>query len=212
MIIVALVVVGYLLGSIPVAWILTKVVTGQDLRRLGSGNVGVMNTALSVARWAGLVVFLAEAAKGVLAVILARTLAGGEAQTVVVREVAVALTVLATVAGTRWSIWLRGAGGRGNTAGGAAVLLLSWPTVIAGLVTWALLRVVSRRSFVATRVALVLWPIFFGLFTRSWVYGVFGAALSLMYLSTQRPETDDHLIIKERWPNLWAFLSGPRRE
>ena len=58
---------------------------------------------------------------------------------------------------------------------------------------------------------LVLWPIFFGLFTRSLVYGVFGAALSLKYLSAIHPETDDHLIIKERGPNLWAFLSGLRR-
>jgi glycerol-3-phosphate acyltransferase PlsY len=209
--IVALVVLGYLLGSIPVAWILARVVTGQDLRQLGSGNVGVMNTALSVARWAGLLVFLAEAAKGVLAVILARMLGGGEAQAPWAGEITIALTVLAAVAGTRWAIWLRGAGGRGNTAGVAAVLLLSWPTVVAGLAAWALLRVLSRRSFVATRGVLVLWPIAFGLFTRSWVYGVFGAALSLMYLSTQHPETDDHLIIKERWPNLWAFLSGPRR-
>jgi hypothetical protein len=91
------------------------------------------------------------------------------------------------------------------------VLLLSWPTVLAGLAAWALLRILSKRSFVATRGVFALWPILFALLTWSWVYGVFGAALSLMYLSTQRPETDDHLIIKERWPNLWAFLSGPRR-
>jgi glycerol-3-phosphate acyltransferase PlsY len=82
------------------------VVTGQDLGQLGSGNVGVMNTALSVARWAGLLVFLPKAGKGVLAVALARTLDGGEASAQVDREVAIALTVLATVAGTRWSsLW-----------------------------------------------------------------------------------------------------------
>jgi glycerol-3-phosphate acyltransferase PlsY len=44
---------GYLLGSIPIAWIVAKLVTGKDLRTLGSGNVGVMNVALSVTRWAG---------------------------------------------------------------------------------------------------------------------------------------------------------------
>jgi hypothetical protein len=32
-----------------------------------------------------------------------------------------------------------------------------------------------------------------------------------MYLSTPRPETDDHLLIKKRWPNLWGFLASPRR-
>jgi glycerol-3-phosphate acyltransferase PlsY len=61
---------AYLLGSIPVAWLLARWLTGHDLRRMGSGNVGVMNSALSVARWAGLLVFLTEIAKGLLAVTL----------------------------------------------------------------------------------------------------------------------------------------------
>src|SRR5439155_26411825 len=97
---VLLVAGGYLLGSIPVAWLVTRAVTGQDLRQLGSGNVGVMNTALSVHRWAGLIVFLAEIAKGVLAVLAAQVWDG--------REVAIGRTVLATIVGTRWPIWLRG--------------------------------------------------------------------------------------------------------
>jgi glycerol-3-phosphate acyltransferase PlsY len=201
--IVLLVVTGYLIGSIPVAWIMARLVTGEDLRQLGSGNVGVMNTALSVARWAGLLVFLAEAAKGALAVVLARALDGS--------AVAIALTVLATVAGTRWSVWLRGAGGRGNTAGVTAILLLSWPTVVCGLCIWVLARLVTRSSFLATRIGLVTWPFLFGLLTQLWWNALFGAVLSLMYLSTQQPETDDHLRIKERWPSLWGFLSGPRR-
>ncbi|MGD8820335.1 MAG: glycerol-3-phosphate acyltransferase [Anaerolineae bacterium] len=200
---IVLVVLGYLLGSIPVAWIVARLVTGRDLRQMGSGNVGVMNTALSVARWAGLLVFLVEAGKGAGAVFLARALDGS--------EVAIALTVLATVAGTRWSIWLRGAGGRGNTAGITAVLFLSWPTVAGGLAIWCLARVITGRSFVATRIGFLTWPFLFGLLTQSWWNVLFGVALSLMYLSTQRPETDDHLLIKKRWPNLWGFLASPRR-
>lgn len=201
--IIVLTVMGYLIGSLPVAWIVAKLLTGRDLRQMGSGNVGVMNTALSVARWAGVLVFLAEAGKGVAAVFLARALDGS--------EMAVAVTVLATVAGTRWSIWLRGAGGRGNTAGVTAILLLSWPTVAGGLAIWCLVRVITGRSFVATRISFLSWPFLFGLLTQSWWNVLFGAALSLMYLSTQRPETDDHLLIKERWPNLWGFLASPRR-
>jgi glycerol-3-phosphate acyltransferase PlsY len=111
-----LIAVSYLVGSIPVAWLITKFVTGQDLRRMGSGNVGVMNTGLSVARWAGLLVLMAEAAKGALAVTMARTLDGG--------AVTIGLADLATIIGTRWPVWLHGAGGRGNTAGLAALLLI----------------------------------------------------------------------------------------
>ena len=198
-----LVVICYLVGSIPVAWLVAKLVTGEDLRQSGSGNVGVMNTALSVARWAGLLVFLAEAAKGAAAVLLARAWGAD--------PIAMGLAVLATVAGTRWSIWLRGAGGRGNTAGFTAILLLSCPTVVAVVVLWCLARVITRKSFLATRIVLALWPFLFGLLTQSRWNLAFGAALSLMYFTTQEPETDDHLLIKQRWPNLWEFLTGPRR-
>jgi glycerol-3-phosphate acyltransferase PlsY len=194
---------GYLLGSIPVAWLVARAVTGQDLRRLGSGNVGVLNTAISVARWAGLLVFVAEAAKGVGAVFLARSLSND--------PTALALTLLAAVAGTRWSIWLRGAGGRGNTASMAGVFVLSWPTVACGVALWCLAHLLTRRSFVATRILLLTWPFLFGLLTWSWWNGLAGAALSLMFLTTHRPETDDHLIIQERWSSLWGFLTGPRR-
>ncbi len=97
------VVIAYLLGSIPIAWLLTKWVTGQDLRRLGSGNVGVMNTALSASRWAGVVAFVCEAAKGFLAVTIPRSLHQG--------EIIVSLIVIAVVVGTRWPIWLGFKGG-----------------------------------------------------------------------------------------------------
>src|SRR3990170_4839288 len=110
---------GYLIGSVPMAWALTWAASGRDLRRLGSGNVGVMNVALSVGRWAGLIVFAGEAGKGVAAVAVARALGGSNLQ--------LGVAALAVVAGTRWPIWLGGAGGRGNTAGAAAPSLLSWP-------------------------------------------------------------------------------------
>ncbi len=202
--ILGLAVAGYLLGSIPIAWIVTKVVTGKDLRTLGSGNVGVMNVALSVTRWAGLLVYLGETAKGLLAVALARGVNDS--------PVAIGVTVLATVIGTRWMVWLGFAGGRGNTAGLAAMLLLSWQTLLIGVGIWALVRVITRNSFWATRISLFSLPFVFGWLTQSWVYLLFGLALSEIYLTTHKTVTDDHTIIKERWPSLWAFLIGPKRK
>lgn len=203
---------GYLLGSIPLAWIVAKLVTGKDLRTLGSGNVGVMNVALSVTRWAGLLVFLGEALKGVLAVYLAVTVSvnsGGSAPQLV--ELALGVTVLATVVGTRWMIWLRFAGGRGNTAGLGAMLVLSWHTLVIGFAIWIVVRVLIKSSFWATRLSLLSWPFIFGMLTGSVVFLIFGFALSGVYLTTHETVTDDHTIIKERWPSLWAFVIGPRR-
>jgi len=213
---VGLAIAGYLLGSIPLAWIAARLVTGKDLRTLGSGNVGVMNVALSVTRWAGLLVFLGEIFKGVLAVYMAVQLAGcGSPQATLSGslecQLAIGVTVLATVIGTRWMIWLRFAGGRGNSAGLGAMLVLSWQTLVIGLSIWALIRVLSKSSFWATRVSLITWPFVFGLLTNSVVFLIFGLLLSGVYLTTHETVTDDHTMIKERWPSLWAFVIGPKR-
>jgi glycerol-3-phosphate acyltransferase PlsY len=203
-VIVVLAVGGYLLGSIPVAWLVTKWATGKDLERLGSGNVGVMNTALSVHRWAGLLVFAAELSKGALAVLAARTLDGG--------EIAIGLTALATIVGTRYPVWLRGHGGRGNSAGLAAMALISALTLAIMAAAYLLARVLLRSNFLAMRVSLLLLPPVFGLVTHSWWSVLFGGCFSLVFLSTHRPETDDHLLLKARYPTLWAFLTAPRRQ
>ncbi len=194
---------GYLLGSIPVAWLLTKWTTGRDLRQLGSGNVGVMNTALSAARWVGVLVFLAEIGKGILAVSIPRAM--GE------DEVTISLLVVAVVAGTRWPIWLEFKGGRGNTAGMAALSLISWQVITFILGVWILARWLVRNSFLASRIALAALPFVTWGITRSWWYAAMGLALGLIYLAAQQPETDDHTLIKEHWPSLWAFLTSPPR-
>jgi acyl phosphate:glycerol-3-phosphate acyltransferase len=202
-VIIALVLGGYLLGSIPAAWLVARAVTGHDLRQMGSGNVGVMNTALSLHRWAGLLVFLAEIAKGALAVIVSRAWEGS--------EVAVGLTVLATIVGTRWPIWLRGTGGRGNTAAMAALFVLNWVGLAVMLALWFVARLLTRSNFTATRISLLLLPAVFGFISQSWWAVLFGAAFALIFVSTHKRETDDHLLIKKHWPTFWDFLTSPPR-
>ena len=170
--------------------------------------------SLSVSRWAGLLVFLGEGAKGIIAVYIAATICGyGDTTELAALEcqIAIGMTVLMTVIGTRWMVWLRFAGGRGNTAGLGAMLVLSWQTLVIGFAIWVLVRLASKSSFWATRISLLTWPFIFGWLTGSMVFLVFGLALSGVYLTTHETVTDDHTILKERWPSLWAFLIGPRR-
>lgn len=200
----SLILAGYLIGSIPVAWLLTKAVTGQDIRQLGSGNVGVMNTAISTARWAGLLVFLGEAAKGILAVTISRTIGAG--------DLATGLTVIAAVIGTRWSFWMGFSGGRGNTAGAAALLLISWQSLVVLLGIWTIARFILHNSFYATRLMLLLLPVVLGFATSSWEFVLTGIVLTAIYLNAQQVETDDHLILKEQWSSFWEFLTSlPRK-
>jgi glycerol-3-phosphate acyltransferase PlsY len=195
---------GYLLGSIPVAWLITKAITDQDIRELGSGNVGVMNVALSVARWAGIFVFVAELSKGFLTVVISQALGAS--------EVLLYASVLGAVVGTRWPIWLGFQGGRGNTVCVGALLLVSWPTLAIGLGVWSIVRLITRSSFMATRISLILWPSIFGLLEDSWVAFFFGVLMVFIYLTTHEVSTDDHTLIKERWPSLISFLFSPPRK
>jgi glycerol-3-phosphate acyltransferase PlsY len=195
---------GYLIGSIPVAWLLTRAATGKDLRRLGSGNVGVMNVALSVGRWAGLLVFAAEVGKGLSAVALARRFGGTDIQ--------LGLAALSVVAGTRWPVWLGGAGGRGNTAGAAAIALIWWPALAVFGTIWITARLATGGHFVATRAAFLIWPLTVGLMHSSVTLTLSFGAICALYLSTHDRKTDDHLLLKQRWPSLWAFLRAPARE
>lgn len=194
---------GYFIGSIPVAWLLTKLASGRDLRDLGSGNVGVLNTALSVHRWTAALVFLLEAVKGALAVTVPRSLGASEFE--------IGCTVIAAFIGTRWSIWLRGRGGRGNTLGAAALALYSPLALVIEIMINLAARFLTRSHFLALRVALLTQPFVMGLVTQSWMGVLFGGVFALLFLSTHRPETDDHLLLKEKYPTLWAFLTAPRR-
>ena len=193
----------YSLGSIPEAWLLTKWVRGQDLREVGSGNVGVMNTAVNVARWAGLLVFLLEIGKGVLAVLATRYFGLGEEF--------ISTSVIAVVIGTRWPIWLGFKGGRGNTAGISALALISYPATVIIVAVWILARLLLNNSFKATRVTMLSLSIILAIVTRSGWYTFTALMLSLIYLGAQDTQSDDHTLIKERWVSFWGFLKSPVR-
>jgi acyl phosphate:glycerol-3-phosphate acyltransferase len=194
---------GYLLGSIPFAWLITAVHLRRDLRSLGSGNVGVMNTAISVHRWAGLLVFVGEISKGVLAVVLARLVSGA--------DVAVGLTALAAFVGTRWPLWLRFHGGRGNTAAISSLALIAPLAVVALAAMWMAVRRIGKTSFFATRVMLAALPVVLGLITLSWWWALVGVTYAALFLTTHHPSTDDHLLVRRRYPSMFAFLTAPPR-
>ena len=61
---------AYILGSIPTAYILVRLTIGRDVRQMGSGNVGALNTFHQVGIAGALLVFLLDAGKGVLAVLV----------------------------------------------------------------------------------------------------------------------------------------------
>jgi glycerol-3-phosphate acyltransferase PlsY len=112
------VVLGYLLGSIPTAYIVTRVAAGKDVRRLGGGNVGGLNVYREVGFIPAVVVGIVDLAKGAAAVAIAQWLLDVSLPWVLA-------AVVATVVGHNWMLFLKFSGGKGMgaTIGALAVLL-----------------------------------------------------------------------------------------
>lgn len=107
---------AYLLGSVPTAYIAGRLFKKIDIRRFGSGNVGGSNVWQIVSRRVSLLVIVADAGKGALAVFIAQMIGLSLIPQVVVG--------LAVVWGHSWSLFLRFTGGRGIiTALGVLILL-----------------------------------------------------------------------------------------
>jgi glycerol-3-phosphate acyltransferase PlsY len=146
-----LVLVAYLLGSLPTALVLVRLMTGEDVRRKGSGNVGGTN-ALRAAGWkAGVAVTLIDVGKGALAVILMQRYNPESGW--------VAAAMLAAVVGHCYPIWLKFRGGKGVAAGFGAFVVIAPLSALAALVVWFLVLAVSRWVALASMVASAVFPL-----------------------------------------------------
>ena len=121
--------VGYLIGSIPVGYLVSKWVARVDVRKYGSGKTGGTNVLRTAGVKAGLLVVIGDLAKGALAVVIAGLIMGNSYLAVgnfgFGLPLAQVLAAMAAVAGHNWPIFLRFKGGRGVATffGGMVVLL-----------------------------------------------------------------------------------------
>ena len=111
------IITGHLLGSIPAAFIITRLIKGQDIRRIGGGNVGGLNVFREVGLWPALAVGVVDLGKGAAAVAIAKWGLN-------VPDAYVLLAGLASVAGHNWMVWLKFSGGKGMGAAMGALLVL----------------------------------------------------------------------------------------
>jgi glycerol-3-phosphate acyltransferase PlsY len=142
----SLILCGYLLGSIPFAFLVTRRHSGVDVRLSGSGNVGAANVLRVAGPSLGLTVLALDVAKGSTAVWIAQGAGRG--------EVTCAAVGLAAIVGHVYPVWLRFRGGRGvAVACGVFSMLAPLATAFALLVftmvLWAT-RYVSLASVAAT--------------------------------------------------------------
>lgn len=147
----ALVLLAYLVGSIPMAYAVGRVSRRIDIRRFGSGNAGASNVWVQVGRRTGVAVGVFDVVvKGSLPAYLAWELGTGP-------WIAVAAG-LAAVAGHNWSVFLRFTGGRGITVVMGVMLVLAWEELLAAILVASLGWLLTRSSALWVGVALLMTP------------------------------------------------------
>lgn len=151
-------VIAYLLGSIPFGYLIVRALKGADVRESGSGGTGATNVSRRAGKLAGIVTLVLDALKGALAVVLARMWLTEDFGI----NCWVAGAVVLAIAGHCFPLWLRFRGGKGVATGVGAFLALS-PLAVACagvvfiLIVWAT-RYVSLGSITAAAVLpLSIW-------------------------------------------------------
>lgn len=140
------IVVAYLLGSIPFSYLAGRA-KGIDLRTVGSGNLGAANAFRALGRGPGIAVMLADIAKGVLAVVIARAITDDPWP---------AIAAGAAMAGHVFPVWLGFKGGKGVAVGGGAVIALMPLASVILLAVWLVVAVASRYTSLASVTAAVV--------------------------------------------------------
>jgi acyl phosphate:glycerol-3-phosphate acyltransferase len=125
---IVFVVLAYLLGSIPVGYLLTKLYTGKNILELGSGNIGSTNVRRVAGKRISIITQLLDMSKGILPVALYYIF---KVETTIFPEFYVYFLALAAIIGHDFSIFLKFKGGKGvNTTLGASVLIAPYSVFI----------------------------------------------------------------------------------
>ncbi len=163
-------VLGYLMGSIPFGMIIAKVMGLGNLRNIGSGNIGATNVLRTGNKSAAALTLVFDAAKGAVAVLIARAMAG---------EDAAQIAALAAFLGHCFPVWLGFKGGKGVATFLGIWLALDWRVGVACCLTWLVAAAIWRISSLGALVAAALSTVWVMVLTDTTTF-VLGMILTLL--------------------------------
>jgi glycerol-3-phosphate acyltransferase PlsY len=188
---------AYLLGSIPVGYLLVRIFRKQDIRTVGSGNIGATNVLRSGGKGLGAATFLLDALKGSTAVLLgaylARTITPGSSP-----HDMEAVAALSAVLGHMFPVWLGFKGGRGVSTGFGVFLVAAPYAALASLALFAIIVPITRYVSLASILASAAFPIF------AWL--TVSGPRSTFFFAVQTAVAA--LIVAKHQPNIRRLLAG----
>jgi len=138
-----IILLAYLLGSIPFGLVLTKICGLGDIRNIGSGNIGATNVLRTGKKGLAALTLLCDCGKGAVAVLLAEVISPGSGP----------LAGLAVFMGHLFPIWLKFKGGKGVATALGVMFALSWPVGVIAIACWLFMALTFRYSSLSALVA-----------------------------------------------------------
>ena len=171
-ILIVALIIGYLLGSIPFGLLLTRLAGTQDLRSIGSGNIGATNVLRTGRKGLAAATLVGDMLKGTAAVIIAGYMDGPDAAM---------LAALGAFLGHLFPVWLNFKGGKGVAVYIGVLLGLFWPAALVFCALWLTTAIVTRYSSLAAFVASVVTPIFLWWFGHLALAALFAVLTLLLF-------------------------------
>ena len=181
---IAALALGYLLGSIPMGVLASRLFGLGDLRKIGSGNIGATNVLRTGNKKAAAATLLLDAAKGAVAVLIAGRWGPDAA----------ALAALGAVLGHLFPVWLGFRGGKGVATLLGVTLALSWPAGLCALVAWAGAAALTRISSIGGLASALAAPV------ALWAFGALEAVVLAAVMAA--------LVWARHWQNIGRILRG----
>jgi len=181
------IIIGYLLGSIPSAYIVTRLAIDKDVRHLGGGNVGGLNVFREVGPWPALAVGIADVGKGIAAVAIAYWL-------LAVPPLFVLLAGLSAVIGHNWMVFLKFSGGKGmGPAIGALAMVMPlyghWQGLLIFFGIILIPFIITRNVALSMGIGLVALPFITWLSIHSGIGTIIAVILGLVVAIKFTPTT-----------------------
>ena len=171
-------ILAYMIGSIPTGYIVVKTAKGEDIRKIGSGSTGATNVKRVMGKKWFFIVLLADALKGALPVILAKTYATQYTELGLIPVIA----AIAVIIGHSKSIFLKFSGGKSVASGVGTILALNWQIGLLIAAIWGTITYFSKYVSLGSIIALCVSPILMFLFKQPFAYVIY-CLLGAIYIT-----------------------------
>ena len=171
------IVIAYLLGSIPTGYLIVKKLKGIDIRQTGSGSTGATNVKRIMGTKWFFTVMILDALKGALAV----WIAVNYFDFLACRGLSPVLAAIAAIVGHSKSIFLGFTGGKSVATGVGTILALCWPVGLLIAAIWGTITYLSKYVSLGSVIAISMAPVLMTLFNQN-VYYICFAALGAIYV------------------------------